>query len=125
MIDLTIGIPTYNSANTIGFTISNIINQVEELNELNEEIEVLISDNASEGETQDVIKSYSSRYKFIRCFRNIKSVGADKKFDLCIKIINREFVWLISDKNEIRNGGIRKSLNINKINPYVTLVFLN
>jgi glycosyltransferase involved in cell wall biosynthesis len=122
MIDLIIGIPSYNGANTIGISISSIINQVEELNE---EIEVLILDNASEDETQEVIKSYSSRYKFIKYFRNIKNVGADKNFELCIKRSNGKFVWLLSDDDEIRNGRIRKVLNIIKKNPYLTVVFVN
>jgi len=55
MFKLTIAIPTYNGARYIREALDSIISQ---LDDIDEEVEIVISDNASTDQTPEIIENY-------------------------------------------------------------------
>lgn len=115
-IKLSIAIPTYNGARYIREALDSIIFQ---LDDIDEEIEIVISDNASTDQTPEIIRKYQKKYPFIKYFRNEEDLGADRNFDLAVRRSTGEYVWLFSDNDKIVFGGIKKVLNV--INNYKDL----
>lgn len=96
---LTIAIPTYNGARTI----NQCIDSFKDL--LTEEVEVIISDNASIDGTGDKVKKYLNNPSF-KYFLNEKNVGMDANFDLAVKRATGKFVWILSDDDIVENKEI-------------------
>ncbi|HOC02270.1 MAG TPA: glycosyltransferase [bacterium] len=121
-IKLSIAIPTYNGARFIRQTLDSIVDQ---LNDADEEMEIVVSDNASTDKTPEIIKEYKGKHPFIKYFRNDENLGFDKNVDLLFKRAKGEYVWLFSDDDIIVQGGIKKVLEVIKKNPEVALIFVN
>lgn len=68
---LSICIPTYNRCQYLKKSLDSIIEQKEFLDG---KVEVIISDNASEDETEQVGRDYAKKYSNIKYFRNIENV---------------------------------------------------
>jgi len=121
-IKLSIAIPTYNGAKYIREALDSIISQ---LDDVDEEIEIVISDNASTDQTPEIIKEYQNKYPFIKYFRNEENVGADRNYDLAVKTAKGKFVWLFSDDDKIRDGGIKKVIEVINKYPNIAAIFVN
>ena len=61
---LTIAIPTYNRCEFLQECLEYVIPQVED------DMEVIVCDNASCDDTQVIMENYSNKYLFIRYIRN-------------------------------------------------------
>lgn len=121
-INLSIAIPTHNGAQYIREALDSIISQ---LDEINEKIEIVISDNASTDRTPEIIKEYQQKYSFIKYFRNNENLGADSNFDLAVRRSAGEFVWLFSDDDQLKPGAVKKVLDVLKKHPELAAVFVN
>lgn len=77
---LSICIPTYNRANYLKKSIESIIDQEEFKNG---EVEIIISDNASEDNTEEIGIKYAGQYSNINYFRNIQNIK-DENFSLAL-----------------------------------------
>jgi len=119
---LSIAIPTYNGVRYIREALDSIISQLENVDE---EIEILISDDASTDQAPKIIKEYQNKYSFIRCFRNDENLGADRNFDLVIRQSKGEYVWLFGDDDKLEGGAIKKVLEVLKKYPKVGFIFVN
>jgi len=118
-IKLSVAIPTYNGAQTIRETLDSIVSQLEE------GVEIVISDNASTDGTAEIILEYQAMYPVIRYFRNDENLGADRNFDLAVRRARGEYVWLFSDDDKLADGGIRKVLNVFSANSDLAVIFVN
>lgn len=121
-IKLSIAVPTYNGSRYIREALDSIISQ---LDDIDEEIEIVISDNASTDETPDIIREYQNRYSFIKYFRNEENLGADRNFDLAVRRSTGEYVWLFSDDDKLKKGAIEKVLEVLKEYPNIGLIWVN
>lgn len=119
---LSIGIPTYNGEAHIKEAIDSVINQ---LNEVDEEIEIVISDNASTDRTSEIAKQYALRYNNVKYFRNEKNTGFDRNVDILFERANGEYVWILSDDDTLRKGALTKVLTELKKYRDVSVVFVN
>ena len=121
-IKLSIAIPTYNGAKYIREALDSIIAQ---LDDIDEEPEIVISDNASTDETPEVIREYQKKYPFIKYFRNEKNMGLDRNLDLIFKRAKGEYVWLLSDDDTLKEKSI--PIFLDKLNKYKnpSVLFLN
>lgn len=79
---LSICIPTYNRCEYLKNTLNSIICQKDFQNGI---VEVVISDNASTDETEQVVRNYASRFENICYFKNPENIF-DKNFPL---VLNR------------------------------------
>ena len=100
---LTIAIPVYNGSSTLSETIESVISQ-------NENINILISDNASTDATSTIANEYAAKYDNVYYSRNEENVGYDRNFEICFQKSNTDFVWLLGDDDIVRPGAIKKVL---------------
>ncbi len=119
---LSIGIPTYNGAEHIRESLDSVINQIDGFDD---EIEIVISDNASTDETPDIVKQYAQKCHFISYFRNEKNIGFDGNVDLVFARAKGKYVWVLSDDDALREGAIRRVLDILKKNKDISVCFVN
>ena len=71
---LSICIPTYNRAEYLKKSIDSIVNQDEFINK---QVEIVITDNASTDNTENIVTDYANRYENIIYYRNEKNIGND------------------------------------------------
>lgn len=115
---LTIAIPTYNGARTIARSLATI------LPELNSMVEVLVSDNASDDGTSEIVQEIAANCPQLNYFRNGSNVGFDRNVDLCIRRAQGDFVWLISDDDIIwQKGAVERVLSVIRAHPSLAVVF--
>ena len=74
---LSVCIPTYNRAEYLKLTIESIISQKEFLDE---DVELVICDNASDDNTDEVVLQYSKKYRNIIYVKNEKNINNDNFF---------------------------------------------
>jgi glycosyltransferase involved in cell wall biosynthesis len=111
---LTIAIPTFNSAHFLPDAIGSIMRQGLE------DFEILIFDNASEDNTEELIHSLQNRR--IRYFRNLTNVGAPENGNRCLANSRGRYVKILCADDVLLNGVLRKQLSILENYPEVVLV---
>jgi len=116
---LSIAIPTYNGAATIRETLDSIVSQLED------GVEIVISDNASTDETPEIVREYQSKYPMIRYLRNNENLGPDRNFDLAVRRSQGDYVWLFGDDDEIAPGGIKKVLEVLRSHNNLAAIYVN
>lgn len=116
---LSIAIPVYNGSNTIELALKNIINQ------LNDEFEIIISDNASTDQTPYIIKKYTDIYPNIKYFRNSENLGADENFDLALRRSTGKFIWFLGDDDIIMPGSVKRVISEILSHENIDYLFVN
>ena len=94
---LTIAIPTYNRKNMLKRALDSIVNQ------LNPRVEILVSDNASNDGTDDMM---AESYPMIRYIRNKTNMGSDKNFLQCYRKAKGKYVILLGSDDRLADGAI-------------------
>ena len=90
---LSICIPTYNRAEYLEKSLESIIRQPEFHSD---DVEVVISDNCSTDNTEDLCRKYEKQYSNFHYFRNEVN-NHDKNFPTAMKWANGQFVKLMND----------------------------
>ena len=121
---LTIAIPTYNRSSYLKKSLENISEEILE-NNLNKEIEVIISDNFSDDNTIEVAYEFTYRFKFIRYSRNSYNMGPDQNFIKCRNLANGRFLLLLGDDDLFVKGGIKTIVDLIKKNKLLSLIVIN
>ena len=121
-VRLSIAIPTYNGSVYIREALDSIISQLEDINE---EVEIVISDNASTDQTPEIIREYQRNYPFIKYFRNDEDLGGGMNFDLAVRRSTGEYVWLFGDDDILRSGAIEKVLDVLKNHHGLAAILVN
>lgn len=114
---LSICIPTFNRAKYLPELLDSIINQVD----VDDPVEICISDNASTDSTKDVIINYQKEYPNIVYFRWSENMGADRNYLKCVEIAHGEYCWLMGSDDAITEGAIFKIFEYLKLNCDVLL----
>ena len=106
---LSLCIPTYNHAYALRKMLENIVSLPVFIE--SNEIEVVISDNASSDETRDISKSFAEKWpNRIRYFRNDENVK-DKNFEMVLARGCGSFRKLVNDSLLFKECGLRKMLS--------------
>jgi glycosyltransferase involved in cell wall biosynthesis len=116
---LTIAIPVYNGAGYIRETLDSIVSQLED------NVEILISDNASTDGTGKIVEEYKIKYPVINYFKNLENFGADRSFDLAVKRSSGTYVWLFSDDDLLEQGAITHIISILNKHKSISHIFVN
>ncbi len=103
---LSICIPTYNRAHYLQGCLESIVCQFDD-EAVRNLVEVVISDNASEDNTGDLVKGYQKRFDNIKYFRNETNVLFDPNVVNSIEKASGVYCWYMGDDDAIRNGGIK------------------
>ena len=104
-IRLSICIPTYNRAAFLGYALDSIIAQA------TDEVEIVVSDNASTDGTEALVRDYQSRFPRIRYHRNPENLGADRNFLKVVEIAQGEYGWLLGSDDALADGAIAAVLS--------------
>jgi glycosyltransferase involved in cell wall biosynthesis len=109
---LSICIPTYNRAIYLNKTIASIVSQPE----FNSgEVELIISDNASEDNTEEIVKIYQKEHENIFYYKNEENIR-DKNFPEAIKRAHGTYRKLCNDTLIFRKNSIKYMINMVKLN---------
>jgi len=100
---LTIALPTYNRADLLDGALGRLLPQIDENKN---DIEFVISDNASTDNTQEVVKKYIREYPGINFISNLQphNTGYFGNFKKCKELSQGKYFWLLSDNEHVAYG---------------------
>ena len=118
---LTIAIPTWNNSKHLERTLKKVLQSITASKNYGK-ISVYVSNNGSYDSSSDIIESYSSEFKkyFIdfTFYHSIRNKGFDTNVLRCFYSAKSEYVWFLSDDDEICSNSIAKIFfDIHKYNP--------
>ncbi len=111
---LSICIPTYNR----GEILNQNLKQILEIK--SQDIEFVISDNASSDNTKSILKQLKDPR--IKYHRNEQNIGADANFVKSVELASGEFIFFISDKDIIEQDAIDFIIDIIKNNENISVM---
>ena len=98
---ISITIPTYNRAPFLDACLEYHIPLARMHN-----VKIFISDNASDDNTQDVVKRRCAEYSLISYTRNAINIGPDANFEQALKLADTKYVWLLGDTYKLPEKGL-------------------
>ena len=116
---LSICIPTYNRAAYLRQCLDSILSSVRGFEK---DIEIIISDNASEDETGKIANEYRSVHSFIHYHKNETNVFG-QNFYIAASIAKGDYIWLFGDDDLMEPHAVRVVLE--KIKKNYNLVVCN
>lgn len=108
---LTIAIPTYNRSLFLKQSLERITSQIKGFED---DIELLVSDNCSTDNTEEVVREFIDRGVPLSYNRNIANLGMDGNFVYCFKNATAKYVWILGDDDYLLEGTILKLLDLMK-----------
>jgi glycosyltransferase involved in cell wall biosynthesis len=100
---LTIGVPTFNRASELRKLLTSI-----ERENFFSDVEILVSDNASQDDTQTVLTYFSGKIKNLRILINQKNLGFDGNILSLYQQATGKYIWFLSDDDCFLPGSIEK-----------------
>lgn len=113
---LSFCIGTYNRGAFIGETLDNIISQA------TYECEIVVSDNASTDNTEQVVADCSRRFNRLRYLRQETNQGIDRNYNHAVEQARGEYCWLMPDDDLLRPGAVARVLDALRKDPSVIMV---
>ena len=105
---LTIGIPTFNRKRELAECLQLVIAQAI----AEQDVEIMVCDNASGDGTPDLVESFRRTYSILRYERHSTNIGADRNFIEVLKRASGSYVWIVSDDDFLGDGSLRAVLDI-------------
>ncbi len=102
---LTIAIPTYNRLSCLTLLLNSVSAQFLKAPRLNNEVEVLVMDNASSDGTAEYLDKFAQIPNF-RSKRQVRNLGSDANITDCFEEASGEYVWIIGDDDLPMLGSI-------------------
>lgn len=118
-IKLSICIPTYNRAKYLRQLLESISRQSLD------EVEVVVSDNASSDDTQQLLREYAGKITHLVTHRWEQNAGADRNYLKVIELANGEYCWLMGSDDIVPDGSIARILSILETNPDLVITGRN
>ena len=118
MIILTIAIPTYNRESQLKEQMTKLASN------MNEEIEVLVSDNASEDGTEEFMLRFVETNKSFRYQRHQVNLGFDQNIKSLYLASSGKFIWFVSDDDPINPEYVSQLLKTLRENMSIAAVCL-
>jgi len=112
--ELSICIPTYNRAKYVKDAIESIIRQITP--DIKDKIEICVSDNASEDNTEEIVNGFKQSHPHITYFRWDKNMGADNNYLKAEEISHGKYCWLMSSDDILLPNAIQTVLG--KVSQY-------
>lgn len=119
---LSIGIPTYNRSSILKELLATLSPVIIELQG---EVEILISDNASTDETANIVDSFISKNSYIRFHSSPENLGFDANVNNVMKLSSGNYVWLLGDDDYVREDAIKYILSVIKNHPDTAYILMN
>ena len=119
---LSLCIPTYNRAKSLANCLNSI--KIAQKFACNTEVEVCISDNASDDNTKEIVQRFQKDIK-IKYLRNNENLGFARNAIKTVSSASGEFSWLIGDDDLITPNAFQKISKIIQDNYGVDYFFIN
>ncbi len=105
---LSICIPTHDGrGGTLREALESVVSQIDEA--LESQVDICISDNASQDETQTLVAQYTQDYPgLIRYHRHPINLGFTRNLMQVIALSQARFCWLLSSDDRIAEGGLKR-----------------
>lgn len=113
---LSICIPTWNRAVFLEKSLCRLQLQLSELQI--GDVEVFVSDNASEDNTKDVVDKFIKDGFLISYNRNVANIGAAANFLKCMKWASGKYILLLGDDDFFLDGALRIVVDTLKNNDF-------
>ena len=104
---LSVCIPTYNRAEYLSETLDHAIIAIAGNWG---KVELLISDNASNDNTSEVVTEYQKIYPMIRYHRNLQNMN-DENFLIASNLAKGKYVWLLGDNRVLLKDSIDRIID--------------
>jgi abequosyltransferase len=95
---LSIGIPTYNRAPFLRECLESVLDSAAEHLD---QVEILVSDNASTDDTRALVTRFQERYPQIRYYRHAANIGGENNFYAAAQLVHGEYLWLLGDDDKL------------------------
>ncbi len=107
MVDkiISICIPTYNRRVDLKDLLDNIIEELN-IDNLWDDVEVCISDNASTDDTKEMVAVYLSQYSNFKYHLNEKNLGFARNMLQAVSLAEGEYCWLFGSDDQFEPHGI-------------------
>ena len=99
---LSICIPTYNRSQYLKQALEALVSNAA----FDDEVEIVISDNCSTDETEQVSKEYVAKYPNVKYFRNAENIR-DSNFCLALDRATGHYVKLMNDNLIVEDDGLQ------------------
>lgn len=119
---LTISIPTYNRANYLDMCLSQICNQIKPYENI---IELLVSNNNSIDNTEEIVYKYINQGAIIRYIKNENNIGPDRNIAQCFTEAKGKYVWVFGDDDILLDESIKKIVDEIKNNEEYGIIYVN
>ncbi len=113
---VSICIPTYNSAGFLEESLDSIVNQTYPNKE------IIVSDNASTDNTEEIIKKYVEKYG-IKYYKNERNIGAEANFSKCIQLSQGEYIAIFHSDDVYMPNMIQEQVQTFQDNLSIGAVF--
>lgn len=120
---LSVCVPTYNRAQYLK---KSLLSLVAQLGTCSDEVEVVICDNCSTDDTNQVCADYCSKYNYIKYYRNSENIR-DRNFPTVIGLASGQYRKLFNDTAIYHSDAISSLISVIKNNSIrkPTLFFSN
>jgi abequosyltransferase len=121
---LTIAIPTFNRAALLDKQLEWLSKTIRGLED---DCEILISDNCSTDNTQEIIKKWQNHFSNIVfiCNFNTRNIGVMRNIAFCLNAAQTKYAWVIGDDDSIKNEALLYIIENLKAHPELALLVLN
>jgi abequosyltransferase len=112
---LSICIPTFNRAKYLDKCLAQFCQQAADFPG---KLEIIVSDNASNDNTTEIVKKYNHKYCPISYNKNEINIGADANIIKLLSQIRGKYFWVFGDDDILLDGKLRvifKALNENDV----------
>jgi glycosyltransferase involved in cell wall biosynthesis len=114
---LSICIGTYNRADLLRQTLTHLRDVCDD------DVEIVVSDNCSPDDTQDVINSFAGRFRYFRAIRQPMNRGPLSNFAAATSLARGKYLYSFSDDDEIYMQGLQNAISIMEERPKIVAVF--
>ena len=112
---VSVCIPTYNRANFLKTAIASVLSQTLK------DFEIIVVDNCSDDDTENVIKSIDDRR--LLYFKNHHNIGMVANFNRCIDLSRAEYISILHSDDYFEPNILEEESNLFDENPRVGMVY--
>lgn len=123
---LSVLIPTFNREKYLEKALTIFFKQI--TNDIKEKIEIIVSDNCSIDNTEELLKKFDKRAKIdgvnFKFSKNEENIGPDGNFLKLIKSSKGKFCWIFGDDEFLLKDGLDKIIKLLDKNSQVGLLYI-
>lgn len=107
---LSICIPTYTRSECLSECLLSFVSQIGENTQKLNEVEIIVSDNASTDNTEQIMSEFTKKYPYIHYFRNSENIGFDRNLAQSIEKSSGKYCLTIGDDDAIFENSLMRLL---------------